>query len=295
MEELRNKLADLRDDRSLDVENEAGCSRERREVDEDIREILKKIEDRLQEEDGDEVETPPAEVETGEADETDEIELVVLSGDVSADRTREGPEVFVFAETPADLENAEPGEREEIHRALGRENDAQLEGEKIEGSPGAEAAEDPVDTNEVEAEQVLEEGSRKKKRTRRFIRRKQWRRTKCKKNSRLVEEQKPVYTNYSRHILTEGQKKLLNRGPGFVIMPERSPMVDMKEAEMRMKRCMRFDLYFKKQEMEAREEAGFQADAEERWSRISRRRGRIRRGGVGEKIGKGQRGEDEPA
>ena len=48
-----------------------------------------------------------------------------------------------------------------------------------------------------------------------------------------------------------------------MIMPERSPMVDMKEAELRMKRCMRFDLFFKKQEMEAREEAGFQEESEE--------------------------------
>ena len=149
---------------------------ERSEIDVDIREILRKIEDRLHERDEDEEETPPAKFEEGAADETDEIYLVVLSGDVSADRTRERSEVCVFAENQADLENAEPGEREEIHRVLGRENDAQLEGGVEEGT-GAEEVEDPVEINAVRAEKELGEGSGKKKKTRRFIKRKQWRRT----------------------------------------------------------------------------------------------------------------------
>ena len=101
---------------------------------------------------------------------------------------------------------------------------------------------------------------------RRKVKQDQYRR---KQMRRRKEDQPDLFTNYSSVHLTDAMRRVLNLGPGFVPDRVHCDPIDIKVANMELRRRMRWDFYFQEQERRRREEEGDQSEEgeEEEWEK----------------------------
>ena len=87
----------------------------------------------------------------------------------------------------------------------------------------------------------LNENNRPKKKTRRFIKRSKYRRIMRKLSRKPLES---LFINYSSHIITDAEKKLLNKHLNFVPIPDKINKTQLEYDMARFKRTLRWKEHF---------------------------------------------------
>ena len=116
-----------------------------------------------------------------------------------------------------------------------------------------------IGEEEGSVEEERENQARRRPR-RRKIKQDQYKRRQVK---RREEDQPDLFTNYANVQLTDAMRRVLNLGPGFVPDRVHCDPIDIRVANMELRRRMRWDFFFQELERRRREEEGDHSSEEE--------------------------------